>query len=154
MEDYSETVSRGFFVPKKTEPGEEVRVRLVADFRGVNLRLQRPEYPLDNSSSILKRLRPGDRYFAAIDMSSGYSQIALDEESRNMFTIILPQGKYRFCVLPQGLSISPEVFDLSTSPEIRNTSSCFKNADDVLGCGKSLRAVSYTHLTLPTMIRV
>merc|ERR1712055_825910 len=101
------TVSRGFFVPKKMEPGEEIRVRLVADFRGVNLRLQRPEYPLDNSNSILKRLRPGDRYFAAIDMSSGFSQIALDEDSRDLFTIILPQGKYRFCVLPQGLSISP-----------------------------------------------
>merc|ERR1712208_78807 len=139
VDDYSETVSRGFFVPKKTEPGEEVRVMLVADFRGVNLRLQRPEYPLDNSNSILKRLRPGDRYFAAIDMSSGFSQIALDKDSRELFTIILPQGKYRFCVLPQGLSISPEVFDLSTSTEIRNTSSCFKNADDVLGCGRSLK---------------
>merc|ERR1711888_265078 len=139
VEEYSETVSRGFFIQKKTGPGEEVKVRLVADFRGVNLRLQRPEYPLDNSSSILKRLRPGDRFFAAIDMSSGYSQIALSEESRNMFTIILLQGKYRFCVLPQGLSVSPEVFDLSTAPEIRNTSSCFKNADDILGCGKSLR---------------
>ena len=116
VEDYSETVSRGFFVPKKTAPGEETKVRLVADFRGVNLRLQRPEYPLDSSSSILKRLNPGDRFFAAIDMSSGYSQIPLDEDSRNMFTIILPQGKYRFCVLPQGLSVSPEIFDLSTAP--------------------------------------
>ena len=76
VEEYSETVSRGFFVAKKTDPGEEVKVRLVADFRGVNLRLQRPEYPLDNSSSILKRLNPGDKFFAAIDMSSGYSQIA------------------------------------------------------------------------------
>merc|ERR1712030_80092 len=131
VEDYSETVSRGFFFPKKTEPGEEVRVRLVADFRGVNLRLQRPEYPLDNSNSILKRLRPGDRFFAAIDMSSGFSQIALDENSRDLFTIILPQGKYRFCVLPQGLNISPEIFDLSTSTDIRNTEACFKNADDV-----------------------
>merc|ERR1712055_549773 len=65
VEEYSETVSRVFFVPKKTDPGEEVKVRLVADFRGVNLRLQRPEYPLDNSSSILKRLNPGDRFFAA-----------------------------------------------------------------------------------------
>ena len=110
LEDYSETVSRGFFVPKKTAPGEETKVRLVADFRGVNLRLQRPEYPLDSSSSILKRLNPGDRFFAAIDMSSGYSQIPLDEDSRNMFTIILPQGKYRFCVLPQGLSVSPSPY--------------------------------------------
>merc|ERR1712030_119190 len=139
VEEYSPTVSREFFVPKKTEPGEETKVRLVADFRGVNLKLQRPEYPLDNSSSILKRLNPQHKYFCAIDMSSGYSQIPLSEECRDMFTIILPQGKYRFCVLPQGLSVSPEVFDLSTAPEIRNTSSCFKIADDILGCGKNLK---------------
>ena len=56
-----------------------------------------------------------------------------------MFTILLPQGKFRFCVLPQGLSISPEVFDLSTAPEIRNTENCFKNADDILAGGKTLK---------------
>ena len=35
VEEYTETVSRGFFVQKKTEPREEVKVRLVADFRQV-----------------------------------------------------------------------------------------------------------------------
>merc|ERR1712030_244498 len=92
-------------------------------------------------SSILKRLNPGDKFFAAIDMSSGYSKIPLSEECRDMFTILLPQGKFRFTVLPQGLSISPEVFDLSTAPEIRNAPDCFKNADDILGGGRSLRAL-------------
>merc|ERR1711888_392378 len=58
VEEYSETVSRGFFVEKKSKQGEEVKVRLVADFCGVNLKLQRPEYPLHNSSSILKCLNP------------------------------------------------------------------------------------------------
>merc|ERR1712030_127678 len=48
------------------------------------------------------------------------------------------QGKLRYTVLPQGLSISPEVFDLSTAPEIRNTPDCFKNADDILGGGGTL----------------
>merc|ERR1711984_30758 len=133
VHEYSPIVSRGFFVPKKTAPGEEVKVRLVADFRGVNQELQRPEYPLDNSSSILKRLNPQHKFFAAIDMSLGYSQIPLTEECRNMFTILLPQGKFRFTVLPQGLSISPEVFDLSTAPEIRKTPDTYKNADDILG---------------------
>ena len=56
-----------------------------------------------------------------------------------MFTIILPQGKFRYTVLPQGLSVSPELFDISTAPEIRNTKDCWKNADDVLGGGSSLR---------------
>ena len=95
VQEYSETVSRGFFVEKKGAPGEEVRVRLVADFRGVNRKLQRPEYPLENSWGILKRLNPEHRFFSAIDMSSGYSQIPLSEECRDMFTILLPQGKFR-----------------------------------------------------------
>ena len=33
---YSKHVSRGFFVEKNTAPGEPVKVRLVADFRGIN----------------------------------------------------------------------------------------------------------------------
>ena len=37
--------------------------------------------------------------------------------------------------------MSPEVFDLSTAPEIRNTPDCYKNADDILGGGTSLRAL-------------
>ena len=56
-----------------------------------------------------------------------------------MFTILLPQGKFRFCVLPQGLSISPELFDICTAPEIRNTENCYKNADDILAGGRTLK---------------
>ena len=72
-------------------------------------------------------------------MSSGYSQIPLAEEDRHWFTILLPQGKFRFCVLPQGLSISPELFDIHTAPEIRNTDNCYKNADDILAGGTTLK---------------
>ena len=35
--------------------------------------------------------------------------------------------------------MSPELFDISTAPEIRNTDNCWKNADDVLGGGGTLR---------------
>ena len=76
---FSKHVSRGFFVEKHTAPGEPVKVRLVADFRGINKKLQRPEHHLDNSWGILKRLNPKHRFFAAIDFSSGYSQIPLAE---------------------------------------------------------------------------
>ena len=37
---YSKHVSRGFFVQKGGRPGEPVKVRLVADFRGINRKLQ------------------------------------------------------------------------------------------------------------------
>ena len=146
---HSKHVSRGFFV---TKPGEEVKVRLVADYRGVNKKLQRPGQPLENAWGILKRLNPRHRYFGAIDFTSGYSQIPLDEENRDLFTIIPPYGKFRPTVLPQGTSISLEIFDIGSSPEIRNTIDAWKNADDILGGG--VEPVSYTHLTLPTIPQV
>merc|ERR1711867_197879 len=40
---------------------------------------------------------------------------------------------------PQGLVILPEIFDICTAPEIRNTENCFKNADDILAGGKTLK---------------
>ena len=110
---FTENLSRGFFVEK---PGKtEVNARLVADFRGINKKLRRPEIPLEGSLNILRRLDPRDKYFACVDFSSGFSQLPLDEESRDLFNIILPWGKYRYCVLPQGTCVSPEIFDISTS---------------------------------------
>ena len=100
------------------KPGKDtVKARLVADFRGINRKLRRPEHPLDGSWGILRRLDPQDKYFAAVDFSSGFSQLPLAEESRHLFNIILPWGKYRYCVLPQGLNVSPELFDIHTADE-------------------------------------
>merc|ERR1712030_65974 len=42
---FSKHVSRGFFVEKHTAPGKPVKVRLVANFKGINRKLQRPERP-------------------------------------------------------------------------------------------------------------
>ena len=125
IEGYTENLSCGFFVEK---PGKEsVKARLVADFRGINKKLRRPEHPLEGSWGILRRLDPQDKYFAAVDFSSGFSQLPLAEESCHLFNIILPWGKYRYCVLPQGLNVSPELFDINTAEEIRNTEGIFNH---------------------------
>ena len=101
--------------------------------------MRRHEHPLEGSWGILRRLDPQDKYFAAVDFSSGFSQLPLAEESCHLFNIILPWGKYRYCVLPQGLNVSPELFDINTADEIRNTEGIFKNADDVIGGGQRLK---------------
>ena len=49
IEAYTENLSRGFFVEKPSKPGEPVKARLVADFRGINRKLRRLEHPLDGS---------------------------------------------------------------------------------------------------------
>jgi hypothetical protein len=66
---------------------------MVSDFREVNRILKRPGYPMEGSSLILKRLNPNEAFFATLDLSSGYHQIELAEESRDLFAIILPMGK-------------------------------------------------------------
>ena len=38
----------------------------------------------------------------------------------------------------QVLNVSPEIFDIKTSKDIRNTEGVYKNADDVLGGGQKL----------------
>ena len=102
--------SRGFFVAKPNS--DNLKARLVADFRDVNRILKRPGYPMDGSSLILKRLNPDEAYFSTLDLSSRYHQIRLAEASRDLFTIILPQGKYRYTVFPQGTSSSCDIFNI------------------------------------------
>ena len=88
---FTENLSRGFFVEK---PGKsDGKARLVSDFRGVNKKLRGPEIPLEGSWNILRRLDLRDKYFACVDISSGFSQLPLDEESRGLFNIMLPWGK-------------------------------------------------------------
>ena len=118
IDHYTENLSHGFFVEKL---GTELKACLLANFRGINKKLRRPEVPLEGSWGILRRLDPLHKYFAAVDFSSGFSQLPLHEDSRHLFNIILPWGKYRFCVLPQGLNVSPEIFDIKTSKDIKNT---------------------------------
>ena len=130
--------ARGFFVTKPSSTVDSIKVRLVSDFRGMNKIFRRPGYPMDGSSLILKRLDPNETFFATIDLSSGYHQVALDPASRDMFSIILPQGEYRYTVLPQGAASSCDIFNIITDKGIRNKKGHFKNVDDILTAATSI----------------
>ena len=113
----SDYCSLAFFVAKPNS--DNLKARMVSDFREVNRILKRPGYPMEGSSLILKRLNPDEAYFCTLDLSSGYHQIRLAEESRDLFTIILPMGKYRYIVLPQGTSSSCDISNIMTDGAIR-----------------------------------
>ena len=110
--------SRSFFVEK---PGVgPTRVRMVSDFRPVNKILRRPGYPYEGSAQILRRLNPDEPYFSTIDLSSGYHQCEIHEDDRDLFAVILPQGKYLFRVLPQGIAPASDLFNILTDEQIMN----------------------------------
>ena len=75
--------SKTFFVEKPRSEDGVIKARLVTDLRPQNQNIMRVGIPLDGSSHILKRLEPEDILFAAVDLTSGYHQVAITPESRD-----------------------------------------------------------------------
>jgi hypothetical protein len=49
-------------------------------------------------------------YATSLDLNMGYCHILLTPFASRLCTIVLPWGKYEYCRLPMGLSVSPDIF--------------------------------------------
>jgi hypothetical protein len=98
----SEWGSPTFIRPRRTD--EYVGSVTYGNLNKVVLRKQ---YPLPISQDILKK-RAGYSFFTKIDILMQYYTFELDEESKDLTTIVTPFGKYRYNVLPMGLKCFPD----------------------------------------------
>lgn len=97
-------------VPKKSLPNETVkRNRLVIDYRNINKKLIPDRYPIPRIDEILDNLGKA-KYFSCLDLTSGFHQIPLHKESRDITSFSTDDGQYRFKRLPFGFKISPNSF--------------------------------------------
>ena len=94
---------------------------------------------MDTSKKILESLNPEEVCYGVIDLVQGFHQIPVHEDSRDLLTVVLPQGKYRFKSLPQGLVCSTDYFNLCYDPLIRNQEGFRKNVDDILMSAKNIQ---------------
>ena len=135
MDRSTDWCARGFFVEKPDSGG---KLRLVTDFRNLNANLKRPVWPFATTDKICRSLDKDDRYFAKVDLVSGYHQIPIQESDRDLTCFLLPWGKYRYCVLPMGTSPSGDIFCYRTEKAVQGLPGVKKQVDDCLASGKNV----------------
>ena len=93
----SDWASPVVMVPKK-----DGTQRFCVDFRKVNSISKFNAYPMARIDDIIDRLGRA-RYLSTIDLTRGYWQVPLSEESRKKTAFTTPTGLYEFTTMPFGL---------------------------------------------------
>ena len=81
----------------------------LTDFRELNSNLGRNSIPLPRIDNIISSF-DSFTYTTKLDLSIGYYHFSLDNESKNLSTISLTWGNYRYKRLPMGIMPTLDVF--------------------------------------------
>lgn len=84
-------------------------VRFCVDYRRVNRVTKTEQWPIPRIQDILDKLS-GSLWFSAIDLTSGYWQVALDNDSKEITAFSTHNGHYQFTRMPFGLKNAPAEF--------------------------------------------
>jgi hypothetical protein len=107
--------SHAFLVPKSNG-----KWRLVLDFKNLNgATVNYYKWPLPDIKEMLNRVgdsRP--EFFAVFDLTSGYYQAEIDEESRNFTAFLTKHGIFRWLRLPMGLTGACSYFQKSLVTQV------------------------------------
>ena len=94
--------SQVHMVPKVPTPTDPVDFRFCVDLRGLNNVTENTAWPLPNIPALLNRIgQQKPKLFAKLDLTSGYHQFPLHQNSWNFFAFITFMGIYEWlrCVM-------------------------------------------------------
>ena len=84
-------------------------IRICIDSRPLNKALKREHYKLPVLEDILSELSQACK-FSVCDLKPGYLHCELDNPFSLLTTFATPFGRYGWCCLPFGLTVSSEIF--------------------------------------------
>lgn len=79
------------------------------DYRKLNNLTIKDRFPLPRIDDQLDKLH-GSKFFTTLDLTSGYYQIPVSENSKHLTSFVTPDGQYEFNKMPFGLCNAPSVF--------------------------------------------
>lgn len=83
--------------------------RLVVDYRKLNAKCRKIEYPMPNIDTCLEALK-GSKYYFSGDLAQGYHQLELAPKERRKTVFVTPDRKLRYTRLPMGYVNAPYHF--------------------------------------------
>ena len=96
-------------IKKKSSDSGQLKFRLCVDYSVTNSYLESNTFPIPNIRSIIDDLA-GSKYFTSLDLRSGFWNIKIEPESRDLLSFSIGDRQFRPKRLPMGLSISPGIF--------------------------------------------
>ena len=107
-------------------------MRLCIDYRKLNGVSQGDPYYMATLEEILERVGSSS-CISKLDLSRGFHQIEVEEESRQKTAFITPFGKYEFLRMPFGLRNAPSIFQRAMEVVLRGCYSfCAPYIDDLV----------------------
>ena len=112
------------------------QVRICIDYKKINKSLMRENFPIPSFEQLSSQFRNA-KYFSKLDAASGFYQIPIDEDSRDLTTFITPFGRYRFLRLPMGVNVAPEVFQRKMTELLGEMDGVTYYMDDIVVYGST-----------------
>ena len=120
------TNPRGFNSPVFSVHKKNRSVRVVANFKRTlnKVLVDLDPYPMAQIDHLFNRIGEGNKYFASLDLRSGYWQIEIDERDRHKTAFTWRDQCYLYTRLAFGLTSAGQIFSRCIAEALATVASC------------------------------
>ena len=118
-------------------PKSDGTFRLCGDYKvTLNAFVEVDQHPLPKPEEIFTSLASaGGQHFTTLDLSQAYQQLVLEEASKELVTVSMHQGLYRYMHLPFGVASAPAIFQRTIDQVLHDLPGVMCYLDDIIITG-------------------